>query len=131
MGEALAVLAALLFALGTVLQSRRLARRVNLVHSHGAPAPVGFFTGRSTPCDIATLLVGFAVGTLVTVLSVQHRRREASGAAARRSVSGVAEILPAMMSRCTCDVPPAMPAALLHSHWRAHGPASAEEGRVR
>ncbi len=33
-----------------------------------------------------------------------------------------------MMSRCTWDVPPAMPAALLHSHWRAHGPACADDG---
>ena len=32
------------------------------------------------------------------------------------------------MSRCTCEVPPAMPAALLHNHCRAQGPASADDG---
>ena len=30
---------------------------------------------------------------------------------------------PAMMSRWTCEVPPAMPAALLQSHCRPQGPA--------
>jgi membrane protein DedA with SNARE-associated domain len=41
------------------------------------------FTGHYSPRDIGTLLVGLAVGTLVTVLFVRHRRR--SGAASRRS----------------------------------------------
>ena len=36
------------------------------------------FTGHSSPRDIATLLVGLAVGALVTVLYVRHRRREAA-----------------------------------------------------
>jgi membrane protein DedA with SNARE-associated domain len=41
------------------------------------------FTGHYSPRDIGTLLVGLAVGTLVTVLFVRHRRR--SGAASQRS----------------------------------------------
>jgi membrane protein DedA with SNARE-associated domain len=35
-------------------------------------------TGHDTPHDIATLVVGLAVGALVTVLSVRHRHRSAS-----------------------------------------------------
>ena len=61
------------------------------------------------------------------------RPGHAAGAARRHRLRRVAQrgrprILPAMMSRCTWDVPPAIPAALLHSHWRAHGPASAPDG---
>ena len=53
---------------------------------------------------------------------IRHRPSRAAGAA--RTVSGVGRgSCPAMMSRWTWEVPPAMPAALLHSHCRAQGPA--------
>lgn len=39
------------------------------------------FTGHDSACDVATLLVGLAVGTLVTMLYHRHRRRRAASVA--------------------------------------------------